>query len=284
MKFFRVCVLLLFVVTFGVCAGLYVHLHLTVDSTYPTIEIANDTVMLTANGSGFDSVLLSKNKYSANNELFTGVTAHDEKDGDITEKVFIESSSAFTEPGECTITYAVCDSDNHITRVQRKLVYTNYTSPEFYLKDDLVFTIDEELNLSEIIGATDVIYGDISSDVIITVPDYEYGKTGSFSIHVEVSNEKTDSSHLDLPVVIEDSNRGAPVIALEKYLIYIDKGESFNPRSYVKSALDSEGNPIDAVTYKSGVKSDTSGVYSVDFYAKDSLGVRGHSVLLVVVR
>ena len=70
--------------------------------------------------------------------LLQGVTAYDEKDGDITDKVLIESVSKFIEPGVCTVTYAVADSDKHVVKQTRTLKYTDYTSPEFYMKRALV--------------------------------------------------------------------------------------------------------------------------------------------------
>ena len=43
------------------------------------------------------------------------MTATDDKDGDITENLFIESRTTFLEKGRFNVTIAVADQDNHVT-------------------------------------------------------------------------------------------------------------------------------------------------------------------------
>lgn len=64
-------------------------------------------------------------------ELLKGVSAHDEKDGDLTGNIIIESVSGFTEKGVSKITYAVCDSNNNVAKTTRKIRFNGYQSPKF---------------------------------------------------------------------------------------------------------------------------------------------------------
>jgi CTP:phosphocholine cytidylyltransferase-like protein len=100
MKILRVVAILLFVVT----TALYVYFSVTeklkTDNTVPVITLEEDVLEVGIN--------------ATNAELLKGVTAFDEKDGDITDRVIVESLSNFIEPGLCRITYAVCDSNNHV--------------------------------------------------------------------------------------------------------------------------------------------------------------------------
>ncbi len=283
MKIYRICIILVFSITLGVCAGLYVHRRLTTDYTRPKITLASDTISIKADGAMSDG-LFEKAEYSKIPALFEGVTAYDKKDGDLTDKIFIEESSNFTEPGAFTVTYAVCDGDGYIARAKRTVKIENYSSPKFELYDDLLFSTKDSIKLGKIIGATDVISGDISSRVIISVPDYTYGDTGEFKVNVNVSNLKGDNVSAVLPMEIDDISITAPKIELDKYLIYLEKGKAFDPRQHIISATDFRGNEINSVTYTTNLDKRTEGIYTVDYYATDDSGTEGRAQLIVIVK
>ncbi len=283
MKIFRICVVLVFSVTLGVCAGLYVHRRLTMDYTRPEITLASDTVSIRADGTMSDG-LFETAEISKIPALFEGVTAYDRKDGDLTGSIFIEESSGFSEPGVFTVTYAVCDNDGYVARAKRTVTIENYSSPRIELYDDLLFSAKDSIKLSKIIGATDVISGDISSRVIISIPDYTYGDVGDFKVNVNVSNSRGDSVSEVLPMKIEDIPLTAPKIELDEYLIYLEKGKAFDPRQHIISAKDFKGNEISSVSYVSNLDKRTEGLYTVDYYATDDSGSEGHAQLIVIVK
>ena len=59
-----------------------------------------------------------------------GITAYDEKDGDITDSLVIESVSTFLEKGRRLVSYAAFDRDGHVAKASRQLIYTDYHSPK----------------------------------------------------------------------------------------------------------------------------------------------------------
>ena len=211
MKILRIITVMLSLVITCIFILFYIHEQLNTDNTYPVISI--------------EGSMLEVSIHDGNEKLLMGVTAMDEKDGDLTHKVIVESISQFTEDGICTVTYAVADSNKHVTKNTRKICYTDYESPRFTLKAPMVFTVGNSPYIRQSVGASDVIDGDISDKVIIAATDYQSNTTGVFNITLQATNSKGDIIYLTLPIYVEETNLRAPVIELTDYLIYAKKGE-----------------------------------------------------------
>lgn len=270
MKVLRIVVSILFIVTSALFVFFYATEKMNTDTSVPVITIDEEILKVSIN---------AKNK-----DLLKGVTAFDEKDGDLTDKIIVESVSAFIEPGYCRVTYAVCDSDNNVCSATRKLRYTDYTSPKFNMSDDLCFSLYERMNIADIITATDCIQGDISSEIVITSEDYTSSIAGVFNIEATVTNEKGDTATIMLPLIIEDENISAPKIELTDYIIYTKVNKELDFEEYIVGATDSRNNDLtDDVTYETDIDISKPGIYSVHYYAIDRNDARGHSVLTVIV-
>ncbi|MBQ6020646.1 MAG: hypothetical protein IJL26_10785 [Clostridia bacterium] len=269
MRLMRIVICVAFIVT-SFLFGKYWYRAKKEDKTLPVITIENDMLEVELDASAED--------------LLVGVSAYDEKDGDLTERVIVESISKFTEVGVCKVYYAVCDYDNHVASASRRITYKGYTSPKFYLNRSLCFSQLESIDASSVIGAYDVIDGDISSNIIITSVDYEYGVLGTYTVKAEVSNSKGDQISLSIPLIVENRNINAPTVALSSYLIYVPKGTEIDPMHYFVSARDSYEQDVSASLFlETDYQKDKEGVYSFHFYAVDQLSRQGHSVLTVVV-
>ena len=270
MRVLRIDITLIFASTLVLFAWFVYRSEVVADKTRPVITI--------------DSELLEVGLDATEEDLLAGVTATDEKDGDLTDRVIVESISKFTELGVCKVYYAVCDRDNHVARASRKISYRGYTSPRFYMNRALCFSQLETINAGEVIGARDVLDGDISKNIIITSTDYEYGALGTYTVKAEVSNSKGDQIAITLPMLVEDRNLNAPAITLSDYLIYVKKGTTVDPSRYFVSALDSyEKDVSDTLYMENNYHKDREGVYSFHYYATDQLGRQGHTILTVVV-
>ena len=270
MRIMRNSVVILFLVTLIVFFGVFLHQNNKDDDTIPKITIENDFVEVSCNAS--------------DEELLKGVTAIDEKDGDLTNEIIVESISRFIQPGICEVVYAVCDSDNHVAHATRKLGYTDYIAPRFKITDSLCFSLYENVNLTSCIGAVDCIEGDISGNVVITSPDYTSSLTGVFTLELTVTNKKGDTSSLVLPLIMEERSLSAPKIELEEYLIYVEKGQNVDFSDYiVKATSKNEDDLTSLVTIDDNVNFKTSGTYIVNYFVTDKNGAKGHSVLNVVV-
>ena len=112
MKLLRIGVLVLFVIVSAVFGWMFIDEKLNADKTVPVITI--------------ESELLEVSLEADNEELLKGVSAYDEKDKDITDRIIVESVSNFIDDGVCKVTYAVCDNDNHVAKKTRKIKYKDY--------------------------------------------------------------------------------------------------------------------------------------------------------------
>lgn len=270
MKILRIAVSVLFVLTFAVFSYFYINVKIHTDNTIPVISV--------------DGEMLEVGFKVTDEELLAGVSAFDEKDRDITDKVIVESISKFTEKGVSKVTYAVCDSDNHVAKATRKIRYKDYTSPKFYMQDDICYSLYESIDISNAIGARDCIDGNISRNMIITSDDYVPSAAGVFSINATVTNSKGDTSTITLPLIVEDRSISAPRIVLTDYLVYIEKGQAIDPQKYIEQVVDAEENVLNLeVRAESAVDVNKEGVYMVHYFATDAEGSRGHSVLIVAV-
>lgn len=269
MKILRVCAVVMFVLT--ACAFAVFNIRqLDADKTYPVITI--------------DGEMLEVSLRADRDELVGGVSAYDEKDGDITDKIIVESISRFTEKGVSVVKYAVCDNDSHVTTAQRKIRYRDYESPRFTLSDSLVFGVSENIYIRYLLGATDSIDGDISDKVIITANDYTAQTVGIYYISAKVTNSKGDKITIQLPVYIEEKSLAAPKIELSDYLVYLKTGENYDIYGNVLSAVTNEGGDISAdIVVDTDLDTSKAGQYEVHYRCTDSLGRSGHKVLTVIV-
>lgn len=269
MKRLRICVTVLFFVTLCLFLFFYVQ-QLDTDRTVPVITIPAGTL----------KVSLEADR----DELMQGISAHDEKDGDLTDAIIIESISRFTEPGTAVVTYAVCDSDNHVASASRKIHYTDYTPPKFTLSGPLVFSTLENPQVLKILGAVDVIDGDISGKVIISATDYISNTAGTFTISAKVSNSRGDIIYIQLPIYIEEQSLSAPQLTLRDYLLYLPTGSSYDTGANLLSAAASDGEDLRGqVRIDTNLDLHTPGTYQVHYYATDAQGRRSHTVLTIVV-
>lgn len=270
MRILRMATVIVFTAVLCIFAWFYYDEKSHADTTYPFIQIESDMIEVSI--------------HDGTDKLLEGVTAFDAKDGDITSKVIVESVSQFSEDGTCTVTYAVADADKHVAKDTRKICYTDYASPRFTLNQSLVFPVGTILKVSSIIGATDCIDGDISEKVLITATDYQANSTGVFDLSLQVGNSKGDVVSLDLPVYVEERNLRAPVIELTEYLIYVSKGKTPDFASYIASVTSPYSGLEDGgVLISEDYHPEIPGVYSIHYYALDTLGNEGHTVLTVVV-
>lgn len=270
LKVLRIVTIVAFVAAVGLFSVFFVHERRTNDSTIPVITVEGDLIELSISATQED--------------FLKGVTAYDAKDGDITDKIVVESVSQFLEDGLCKITYAVCDNDKHVVKNSRHIKYVDYEKPRFTMNRSLVFAVDEEVDIIGSIGALDSIDGDISEKVVLTATDYTADTLGVFTVTLQATNSMGDIVYLDLPLHIEKVSVAAPVVELKEYLVYVKKGEDLDYRNNIAAVSTYSGQ---AIEYNSVVSTDLNtdipGVYSVHYYVTNDLGYENHSILTVVV-
>ena len=275
----RIFVVIFFIISVLLFGGYTLIRAVTVDRTLPIIEMDSDEVTISVKGG--DAAILE------------GIKASDEKDGDITGNLFVESKSTFIEKGIFKATIAVADSDNHVTKVERKVTYSDYRSPQFTLTEPLKFLTTREnrddLNIAESLRANDVVDGNISNKIKISSEYSINGYTpGDYKMEFIVTNSMGDTSKLPVTVNIYSAleESGLPEIILSNYLIntpvgagadiaaLIDQIEYHNETfrrgedgNLYNGEFDAEGNPImfdwSAIQIDTDADWNTQGVYEV---------------------
>ncbi len=270
MRLLRIIVAIVFVVMFILFSIFFVREKMNTDNTIPVISVEGEIIEVSF--------------HATDEELLKGVTAYDEKDKDITDKIIVESVSKFLDDGVCKVTYAVCDSDNNVSNATRKIRYKDYQSPKFSMSASTCYSIYEKINVSDIISAHDCIDGDISRSIIVTSEDFTSSVAGVFSIEISVTNSKGDISTIKIPLVVEDRIITAPKIELMEYLIYANVGDEIDFSEYIIGVTDNKGNPIEGeVRVETDADLTKPGTYSVHYYTTDSKDVQGHTILNVIV-
>lgn len=234
--------------------------------------------------------------------LLQGVTAVDKKDGDVTDSILVEKLSGLYDGNKRTVTYVAFDSDDHISKMEREVVYTDYVSPRFSLNGSLRFRAGEMVNIDRIVRVEDCIDGDLSNKVKIQMDTTINNRLpGVYGIVYEVTNSAKDTVKLPVQVEIYESNRNEVELNLSQYLVYYD-GKDIDYKQYLKSVKsgtieyffegitgeDGEAGsiPLSRVTVQSQVNKDVPGVYPVYFYYESysSIYTQGTEVMYVVVQ
>lgn len=286
MRRLRAAVVLLFIVSVIAFAAYQVLSRLAQDNRPPEITCDSDTLSISVE--------------SEDSELFKGVKAEDNRDGDLTDSVRVSSMSNFTEPGKRTITYAVFDKANNAATMERTLEYTDYTSPKITLTEPLRFDISdmEDASLTEHMKAEDCLDGDITSQIRATYNDSAYvSQAGDYNVTVQVSNSAGDTCTVPLTVTVTDSSsdeeRGKYYPALSRYIVYTPVGEQVDLAALITGvtrggseyAFGEPGAPEspEGVSISGDVDYGTEGTYTVEYSYTPEGGVTATTRLTVVV-
>lgn len=207
-------------------------------------------------------------------QLLEGMTAYDEKDGDLTSEILVGNFTRFIQPGYCRLNYIVFDSDEHMATLTRDVYFTDYTSPQFSLSEPLCFPADTVTisQIREMFSANDRIDGNITpwisyieGNVVTTVP-------GDYTITMEVTNSFGDTVRYEFPVHIYDGSTQDYNIALTQGMVTLTKGATFDPFDYVASVRTVGGAAVasEQLNITSNVDMETPGIYEVHYEMNDS--------------
>lgn len=302
MKRFRIAVIGLFLLSLIVFIVFNIVDRVTSDHTAPTITSESDTISVTLNPEEETGEEAEENERN-DADLYQGLTAKDDRDGDLTDSIRISSMSNFTEPGKREITYAVFDSSNNGATLTRTLEYTDYTSPQIQLSAPLRYTLSKmsDVSLTENMSVVDCLDGDITSQIRASYNDAVYVQQGGdYPITVQVSNSAGDTCTVGLTVTVTDpadekeSEKYYPL--LSQYIVYAEVGGSVdyaslltgferNGTEYLFDKGDGTFMPgsRDDVKISGDVNFDQAGSYTVDYQFTTEDGVTATTKLAVVV-
>ena len=219
LRIISVALLLIATLTFGVCRYYY---NIAIDSKPPVISMESESIKVSVE--------------DPEEALLAGITVTDNRDGDVTDSLFVEKMDNFTTFGTRQYAVVACDKAGNISKATRELVYTDYRKPQFSLSEPLRFPLGTTGIVTNI-GAKDVIEGDINSQVRVTGAHSMSNIAGDYPMEFAVTNEAGDTSTITATVTLYDiaAENVKPKIELKDYLVYASRTEKVRVTDYVKS-------------------------------------------------
>ena len=260
----------------------YIRERLNTDYNAPTIQADSDT--------------LSVSVKSTDEDLLTGMSAHDKLDGDVTDTLVVVSRSKFISKGTFWVNYAAFDDNNNVATYSRKVTYTDYVSPHFHMSAPLRFASGGSMpDYLEHITAEDCVDGDITKQVKITTGSREAvsDSVTQQKVNIQVTNSCGENASLELTVSMEEySTFNRPAPALKDYVLYVEKGGSLDLWSNVTGiwaggnarGFDGTGFSEENVSIlDDGLDLSVPGVYKVIYQLTEDYMDYGTAELIVVV-
>lgn len=264
MRKIKVFSILLFLFSAAAFAGFRIYEGLAADKKAPVITAGSDTVQM--------SVTDSQDK------LLEDVSAEDDRDGDVTNSLVIQSISPFIEGTKRTVNYAAVDDSGNVGYYNRTLEYTDYQAPVFSLSAPLRFPMGSTIQICEGVTASSTLDGDLTNGIKYTL-DRAVSNTaaGTYQVEFRVTDSAGRTSYLTTEMEVYDRAAEQMEVSLSAYLIYLKVNDPFDAAAYYGGA-DQEGS----LSIQSNVDTSRAGCYYADYYVSN--GARtGKSRLVVVV-
>lgn len=282
MKRINVLLLMVLAVATGLFAGYHLWVHNRLDTTGPVLTV--------------EEGLLEISVKDGETALMQGIRAVDDRDGDVTASILVESIYGISEDHVTTVTYAAFDRAGNVTKIQRKIRFVDYQSPRFEAYGSLTFPGNASFDLMDYVGAYDVLEGDIRRRVHATlISDTKaVSAEGNHQVKLMVTNSLGDTAEVVIPVMVYSPEWYSADVMLTDYLIYLKQGDNFRAEDYLKTFLlrgdpinISRGIPADiTVEIHNEVRTDVPGVYEVSYILSKNLNGANHSgiaKLIVIV-
>ncbi|MBR5322839.1 MAG: hypothetical protein IKU48_04780 [Clostridia bacterium] len=215
--------------------------------------------------------------------IFEGLSATDATDGDLTKDIMVASISHFFDDYSVNVKYVVFDSHNNSSTFTRKVKYTDYTSPVFTLDTPPVYTLGRSFDLLNHIKVQDCLDGDISGRIRVVSNMVNNYSTGNYPVLLEVTNSFGDVSQITIWVSYL-SKENSVSVKLHQYIVYVEKGEEFDPYKWISSVTDRYAVELDEslVEIQGNLDVNTLGSYQL-IYSYNDGKLSGQSPLTVVV-
>lgn len=170
--------------------------------------------------------------------LLQGITAKDNKDGDVTDTLVVDNISTFNGEGKRYVTIAAFDTSNNVGKVTREVEYSDYRAPHFDVTAPFVFSKNENRFLDNI-TANDVIDGDLTGGIHFADNTSIYSDTpGEYEAKIQVKNSAGDTATLPITLkIVESLYDEKPSVILKHYVRYIQKGQKIDYKKLMDGAV-----------------------------------------------
>ena len=225
MKTLRILTIFLFILSLALYLGISFRYNVTLDRVSPQIQCNSEVLEISVKAD--DSALLA------------GVTAKDDRDGDLTDQIMVQGISRLLTDDTVRVTYVVMDSSDNIGSCTRTLQYTDYENPRLSLTEIPVFrTYPADNSIEQLqaaLSAQDVRDGDLSKDIVISIQTLIDDEECEFQVTIQVTNSIGGTEVIPLTVVIDNDGAENPLVTLDEYITYVDAGSAFDPKDCVRT-------------------------------------------------
>lgn len=264
MRKIKIFSIILFICSAAVYIGCRIYAGVMTDHTPPVI-------------SGGDAIEVSVE--DPKEKLLEGMTAEDDRDGDVTDSLVVQEISEFDDEGNRTVRYAAVDDSGNVGYYSRTMTYTDYRQPTFAMSSPLRFPMGTSFNICEGITASSVLDGDLSDKIKYTLDRaVSNATTGTYEVEFRVMDSAGRTSYLKTVLEVYDPSEERIEVTLSDYLVYIRANSEFHASAYFEEA--SVDGDLDI---QSTVNTSKAGVYYTDYVVTDNR-LTGKSRLVVVVR
>lgn len=289
MRKLRTAISLVFVIAFAVCGVYVIKYKVMTDQTPPVISCEKGKEEITVSVNDEEAVLLD------------GLTASDNRDGDLTDDIRIASMSNFITDHKRTVRYVVFDRANLAGTFERTIQYSDYTAPRIHLSAPLRFKAgEEEEALYGALTAEDPIDGDITQNIRVISTDYYYDTSvEEYAYTLQVSSSAGTVCSVPVTVTVMDSSslteREKYYPLLSEYIFYTSKDTAISPENYIiglehneSELLYEEDEELRAATFEDiTVSTDANyaepGVYTVEYSYMSKDGTMAVTKAYIVV-
>lgn len=170
--------------------------------------------------------------------LLKGVSASDNKDGDLTAHILQEkiTKSGDDAANEFLVYYVVFDKAGNVDRAERKMIVSDYEEAVFNCNTSLRFEKGTAVKLNELFSLEDVYDGKIEKDIVYDIPtEVVMGEAdcGLYEGTAAYTNSLGDTAVLHFFVEIYDgltelTSHGTS-LTLDRYVVYGDEKHPFSP-------------------------------------------------------
>lgn len=177
-------------------------------------------------------------------KLLSDVTAEDNRDGDVSDSLVVESVYDFHN-GNAKVIYVARDSAGNMTKAERMILYSSDSS-----------------------GITDDVQDETEDE-----DDDESGDDKKDSSDAVNTTETTTTAAKDDEELVPDGEK--PVLRLKSKEVKIKAGESFNSLNYVDNIVDDKDDRsslFKRIIIRGTYDTKTAGTYELKYYATDSDG------------
>ncbi|MBC2368979.1 DUF5011 domain-containing protein [Listeria booriae] len=211
---------------------------------------------------------------------YAGITASDTEDGDLTDRIDIESSDVdMTQAGTYAVEYSVTDSDNNTTKITRHVYVRTNDKPVIHASDQ-TFKAGASFDPLAGMSASDTEDGDITTNVTVTANDVDANQAGTY--HVTYSVTDSDDNTTTKTITITVLTNEKPVITAAD--ITQKAHRSVDPMAGV-TASDLEDGDLTAniKIIANDINIDVPGVYHVTYSVLDSDGNETEKTITITI-